>query len=95
MLFHALFTQIRKFAVVSDECASKPCLYGGTCVDGINGFTCQCPEGLAGTDCSVRKDVCASKPCRDTGTCFDDLRNNPACVCNQGYEAGMAFQYIY
>ncbi|KAK2180165.1 hypothetical protein NP493_454g00003 [Ridgeia piscesae] len=70
-----------------DECASKPCLYGGTCVDGDNGFTCKCPAGLTGTDCSVREDVCASKPCGDTGTCFDGLLNNPVCVCKQGYEA--------
>ena len=81
-------------AVILDECASKPCLYGGTCVDGDNGFTCECPAGLTGTECSVRDDVCASKPCGITGTCFAGLLNNPVCVCNQGYEAGTVFQYI-
>ena len=80
--------------VVSDECASTPCLYGGTCVDGDNGFTCKCPAGLTGTDCSVREDVCDSKPCGNTGICFDGLLNNPVCVCNHGYEAGTAFLYI-
>ena len=60
-------------------------------MDGDNGFTCECPVGLTGTDCSVREDVCASKPCGDTGTCFDGLLNNPVCVCNHGYEAGTVF----
>ena len=26
-----------------DECASSPCKNGGTCVDAVNSFTCQCP----------------------------------------------------
>jgi EGF-like domain len=25
-----------------DECAGSPCLNGGTCVDGVNNYTCQC-----------------------------------------------------
>jgi hypothetical protein len=28
-----------------DECASNPCFYGGTCVDGDNGYTCKCISG--------------------------------------------------
>ena len=29
-----------------NECHSNPCVNGGTCIDGIGGFTCQCPPGL-------------------------------------------------
>ena len=28
-----------------DECASQPCVNGGTCVDGINSYICQCRPG--------------------------------------------------
>jgi len=34
-----------------DECASNPCLNGGTCTDGINSFTCNCVPGYAGANC--------------------------------------------
>ena len=27
-----------------DDCASSPCQNGGTCTDGINSFTCNCPS---------------------------------------------------
>lgn len=33
-------------AVNIDECVSQPCQNGGTCIDSVNGFTCQCVKGL-------------------------------------------------
>jgi len=36
-----------------DDCASKPCLYGGTCVDDINSYSCQCPLNRAGGHCET------------------------------------------
>ena len=38
-----------------DECASKPCLNGGKCVDGINSFTCKCAPGFMGKNCEKSK----------------------------------------
>jgi hypothetical protein len=37
-----------------DDCASSPCLNGGTCVDLVNDYTCQCPEGFTGLDCETK-----------------------------------------
>jgi len=34
-----------------DECKSKPCLNGGTCIDGFASFFCQCRPGYSGTRC--------------------------------------------
>lgn len=31
-----------------DECHSRPCLHGGTCINLINHFTCACPPGTQG-----------------------------------------------
>ena len=36
-----------------DECASNPCLNGGTCTDRVNGFTCSCVPGFRGTQCQT------------------------------------------
>ena len=36
-----------------DDCVSFPCENGGTCVDGFDEITCNCPEGFTGTFCEV------------------------------------------
>ena len=37
-----------------DECLSSPCSHSNaTCVDGVNAFTCVCPQGLTGDLCEV------------------------------------------
>ena len=32
-----------------DECADSPCLKNGTCLNQLNAFQCQCPNGFLGT----------------------------------------------
>jgi hypothetical protein len=34
-----------------DECDPNPCQNGGTCVDGIGEYTCDCPDGTFGDNC--------------------------------------------
>ena len=31
-----------------DECLSSPCMNNATCVNQLNAFLCQCPDGLTG-----------------------------------------------
>ena len=38
-----------------DECASGPCQNGGTCVDQVNGYQCQCSPGYTDLQCHTGK----------------------------------------
>lgn len=38
-----------------NECATHPCLHGGTCHDGVNKYTCTCQHGYSGTKCQTSK----------------------------------------
>lgn len=37
----------------SENCASSPCLNGGTCADGLDMFTCTCSAEYQGTTCAI------------------------------------------
>ena len=45
--------KLYNFVADIDACSSGPCMNDGICVDGINGFTCTCAEGYAGTQCET------------------------------------------
>ena len=36
-----------------DECNSDPCAHNGSCIDGVNSFTCSCVEGYTGLGCET------------------------------------------
>ena len=36
-----------------DECASTPCMNGGTCVDGQDSYTCACDSENTGINCET------------------------------------------
>ena len=40
---------------VVNTCASNPCQNQGTCVDGLNMYTCQCGDGWSGLNCELGK----------------------------------------
>jgi hypothetical protein len=65
-----------------NECASSPCLHGGSCVDQVNGFQCQCTTGWTGALCEYVVDHCAIPPlpCQNQGQCVQ-LFNDYYCRC--------------
>uniref|UniRef100_A0A5F8H4Y3 Sushi, nidogen and EGF-like domain-containing protein 1 n=1 Tax=Monodelphis domestica TaxID=13616 RepID=A0A5F8H4Y3_MONDO len=67
-----------------NECASQPCLNGGSCKDRIASFLCVCGPGYAGPRCEVEIDECQSDPCKNGGTC-KDLPAAFVCQCPDGF----------
>ena len=47
------FIEYLFFFLDIDECASFPCTNGGTCIDEIDNFTCQCMSGFTGDQCET------------------------------------------
>ncbi|XP_063951673.1 fibropellin-1-like [Lytechinus pictus] len=65
-----------------DECESSPCA-NGTCVDEVDGYTCDCTPGWTGKLCA-QKDECYSDPCQNGATCRDGV-DRFTCVCAPGW----------
>ena len=42
---------IKTFALDINECATSPCQNGGSCIDQINAYTCNCVDGYDGLNC--------------------------------------------
>jgi len=43
------------FVLVINECVSSPCMNGGTCVDGLEAYTCVCSAGYSDTNCQQKE----------------------------------------
>ena len=66
------------------QCPPNRCRNGGSCIDGINTFTCDCPDGWEGEFCEVSTNDCADYPCQNNGICVDGL-NSFTCICQPGW----------
>ena len=75
-----------------DECVENPCLYGGTCTDSVDDFTCACPKDFSGKTCKTRPSkgsLCSPVTCSGKGNCVEDYSTSKArCVCEPGYTSG-------
>jgi hypothetical protein len=67
-----------------DDCDPNPCLYGGSCIDGLDGYSCTCLAGFSGINCEIDTDDCSPNPCLNGGTCLDGV-NSYSCTCPSGY----------
>ena len=60
-----------------DECESQPCFHNGTCVDGVNMFTCDCTgTGFEGLICQLCK-YFSPQYFFSFVSCMDDALLNP------------------
>lgn len=65
--------------------ALDPCLNGGSCVDDVGSFSCECRPGFEGEHCEIEVDECASQPCRNGAICRDYV-NSFVCECKPGFD---------
>ena len=59
---------------------TSPCENGGLCRDHFTHYTCDCPAGYSGQNCSTNVDDCGSHMCQNGGTCRDGV-NTYSCLC--------------
>ena len=67
-------------------CATKPCMYGGTCVDKKTAFQCICKSPRRGLRCELLRNPCEPNPCKNRGGCVP-LRSGRSyfCVCERHF----------
>jgi len=80
-----------------DDCDPNPCANNGTCIDGVDSFTCDCATapGWQGALCADDIPDCASDPC-DHGNCLegDPGTGEFSCECDDGWEGLLCDQNI-
>uniref|UniRef100_A0A671KS02 Uncharacterized protein n=1 Tax=Sinocyclocheilus anshuiensis TaxID=1608454 RepID=A0A671KS02_9TELE len=75
----------RCFNSYGDQCHSNPCKHGGTCRDGIGGYTCTCAEMYSGTDCQTDKSQCPSAGPLACEHFCKPMTGSFRCFCARGY----------
>ena len=45
----------------TDECASSPCQFGGSCIDSVNEFSCSCITGFIGMQQNAIRNISFSQ----------------------------------
>ncbi|CAH3025002.1 unnamed protein product, partial [Porites evermanni] len=86
------------FLIDINDCVNHTCQNGGSCVDSINNFTCNCLKGYTGSYCETGHcvinytsmflsdiDNCVHHTCLNGGSCVDGV-NNYTCRCNAGFK---------
>merc|ERR1711937_99279 len=87
-LCDAGYEMVEGACVSIDDCASEPCLNGGSCTDGHLGYSCSCPAQWNGPTCGEDMDECSDVSlfnCVGNSTCNNTV-GSYECVCDVGYE---------
>ncbi|WAQ95236.1 FBP1-like protein [Mya arenaria] len=69
----------------TDECNAHPdaCMYGGTCVDRVNGYQCNCMTGFTGEHCENVPNYCLPGDCQEGNVCYTSLdAHDGVCSCD-------------
>jgi alpha-tubulin suppressor-like RCC1 family protein len=66
------------------DCDAGLCQNGATCVDGADGFECECAAGYEGVLCANEIDPCDPSPCQHDGVCAA-VGSGFACTCASGW----------
>ncbi|XP_061164593.1 protein crumbs-like isoform X2 [Saccostrea echinata] len=68
-----------------DECETVTCENGGTCINEINAYTCNCSPGWTNTsNCMEDINECLPEPCMNEATCVNTA-GSFHCKCQAGY----------
>ncbi|XP_053387402.1 microfibril-associated glycoprotein 4-like isoform X2 [Mercenaria mercenaria] len=67
-----------------DDCIQGVCGSHGTCVDGLDSYSCSCKSGFRGMHCETNIDDCIPDVCGSHGTCVDGV-DSYSCSCITGY----------
>ncbi|XP_069124618.1 sushi, von Willebrand factor type A, EGF and pentraxin domain-containing protein 1-like [Argopecten irradians] len=79
-----VFLQIPSECDDHDDCTTDAC-NGGTCIDGLNTYSCECPIGLKGDHCEINIDDCADNVCENNSTCVDGI-GSYKCLCDLNFK---------
>ncbi|CAH1802347.1 unnamed protein product [Owenia fusiformis] len=66
-----------------DDCHHSLCKNSGSCIDGVDSYSCNCVAGYTGSLCESELNECLSSPCQN-GEC-NDAFNNYICTCREGF----------
>ncbi|KAH9645530.1 hypothetical protein HF086_006687, partial [Spodoptera exigua] len=62
----------------------NPCENGAVCTDHHSHYTCTCPKGYSGQNCTINADDCINHMCQNGASCVDGL-DEYRCACAAGY----------
>ncbi|RWS30688.1 cubilin-like protein [Leptotrombidium deliense] len=78
-----------KLKLETNECSSNPCKNGGTCLDLLDGFVCDCMKGWQGQTCESDVDECeyflgTRDGCQNGAMCINTI-GSYRCKCTADY----------